>query len=110
MRVLFVVADLYFSEPLGVMILSGICRNNGHQTRLAVLQQQNISEILDEFQPDLIGYSAMTPDEHLFVDADVEVRDWARDRKKVWRVMGGATSDLFPGCALQDGIGRNLRR
>jgi hypothetical protein len=31
MKVLFVVADIYFSEPLGVMILSAISKKAGYQ-------------------------------------------------------------------------------
>lgn len=97
MRVLFVVADLYFSEPLGAMILSGVCRKAGHQTRLAVLQRGDIGIHLDAFKPDLVAYSAMTPDEHLFIEADATVRAWAqRHKRKVCRVMGGPHPTFFP--------------
>ena len=51
MRILFVVADIYFSEPLGVMILSAVCKKAGHQTRLAVIAKEDLTEILDEFHP-----------------------------------------------------------
>ena len=37
MKVLFVVADIYFSEPLGIMILSAVCKKAGHNTRLVVV-------------------------------------------------------------------------
>ena len=97
MRILFVIADLYFSEPLGAMILSGVCKKAGHQTRLAILQQRPISELLTEFQPDVIAYSAMTPDEHLFVNADAIVRQWAQScGRRVLRIMGGAHPTYFP--------------
>lgn len=97
MRVLFVVADLFFSEPLGVMILSGVCRNVGHQTKLGILQTQDIAGILEEFAPDVVAYSAMTPDEHLFVKADATVRDWAtKNSRRVLRVMGGPHPTYFP--------------
>src|SRR5262245_5774625 len=97
MRVLFVVADLYFSEPLGAMILSGVCRKAGHQTRLAVLQSHDIAEVLDDFHPDVIAYSAMTPDEHLFVKADLVVRRWSMTSgRRVLRIMGGSHPTYFP--------------
>jgi len=97
MRILFVVADLYFSEPLGVMILSGVCKNAGHQTRLGLLEKQDITKVLEEFVPDVIAYSAMTPDEHLFIDADVAACNWAKtNQRRVLRVMGGAHPTYFP--------------
>src|SRR5262245_16497828 len=97
MRVLFVIADLYFSEPLGAMILSGVCRKAGHETRLAILQQQDIADILEDFNPDVVAYSTMTPDEHLFVTADAVVRRWTMSTgKRVLRIMGGAHPTYFP--------------
>ena len=97
MRILFVVADLYFSEPLGVMILSGVCKNAGHQTRLGILEKQDIAKVVEEFAPDVIAYSAMTPDEHLFIKADATVSSWAiNNKRRVLRVMGGPHPTYFP--------------
>ena len=62
MRVLFVIADLYFSEPLGAMILSAVCRKASHETKLAVLQRGDAWPSL-KFAPDVVAYSVMTPDE-----------------------------------------------
>ena len=70
MKVLFVVADIYFSEPLGVMILSAISKKAGHQTRLAVIAKRDLIDILDEFRPDLVAYSTMTSDENSFTYAN----------------------------------------
>gem|GEM_PF-3915529 len=33
MEILFVVADLYFGEPIGIMALSAICKREGHTER-----------------------------------------------------------------------------
>ncbi|MFQ5445135.1 MAG: B12-binding domain-containing radical SAM protein, partial [Nitrospinales bacterium] len=97
MKVLFVVPDLFFSEPLGVMQLSAICKNAGHQTHLVALKRNSIQEILQEYSPDLIAYSVMTPDEHLFEAADRTVRSWAKDHKKqLTRIMGGPHPTFFP--------------
>ena len=97
MRVLFVIADLYFSEPLGAMVLSGVCRNAGHRTKLAILEKQDIANLLGDFSPDVIAYSAMTPDEHLFIKADATVRRWAlHNNRRVLRIMGGAHPTYFP--------------
>ena len=97
MRVLFVVADIYFSEPLGIMILSAVCKKAGHQTRLAVVARDNLVEILDDFQPDLVAYSTMTSDENSFAYANDIIKAWAKDRgRPVKRVMGGPHPTYFP--------------
>jgi radical SAM superfamily enzyme YgiQ (UPF0313 family) len=97
MRVLFVVPDLFYAEPLGVMQLSALCKRDGHQTRLSVLARQPISTALREFEPDVVGYSVMTANKELFAKADSEVRDYVRQSgKRVFRVMGGPHPTFFP--------------
>ncbi|MBF0178846.1 MAG: B12-binding domain-containing radical SAM protein [Magnetococcales bacterium] len=97
MRVLFVVADLFFSEPLGVMLLGAIARQHGHQARLVALSRHRLSGMLREFDPDVVAYSAMTPDEHLIAQADAVVRRHAQWRgKKVFRILGGPHATFFP--------------
>jgi anaerobic magnesium-protoporphyrin IX monomethyl ester cyclase len=96
-KVLFVVADLYFSEPLGAMILSGVCKAADHETSLVVLQEGNILEKLNDFRPDLVAYSTMTPDEGLFVRNDQLVQQWAKENKAdLKRIMGGPHPTFFP--------------
>ncbi len=97
MRILFVVADIYFSEPLGVMILSAVCKQAGHQTRLAVIARSNLEEILDDFLPDAIAYSTMTSDETSFVNANNTIMTWSDGRNHpLMRIMGGPHPTYFP--------------
>lgn len=96
MRVLFVVPDLYFSEPLGVMILSAVCKQHGHETRALVIKSHLVDNVLNEFQPDIIAYSCMTTDEPIIARTDTSIRDWAaRENKKILRIMGGAHPTFF---------------
>ena len=97
MRVLFVIADMYFSEPLGAMILSAVCKKAGHETRLAVLRLGPLESILDDFQPDVAAYSCMTPDEDIFADGIRRIRSWSSDNHKdVTHIMGGPHPTFFP--------------
>jgi len=105
MRVLFVVPDLFFSEPLGVMQLSALCKRDGHQTRLSALTRQPISTALQEFSPDVVGYSVMTANKELFARADSDVRDYVRHSgKRVLRIMGGPHPTFFPEVLEQWGL------
>lgn len=96
MKILFVVSKLYFSEPLGVMQLSAICKRKKHSTRLVSLLDHSLSRALNEFNPDLICYSTMTSDEQLFQEANDVVVAWMNnDGKAVPRIMGGPHPTYF---------------
>lgn len=97
MRVLLVNSHAFYSEPLGTMQISGICKAHGHETKLAVITRHNLREMLEAFAPDLVGYSAMTPNEHMFMMADETVRTYAKGLgKPVYRIMGGPHPTYFP--------------
>ncbi len=97
MKILFVVSKLYFSEPLGVMQLSAICKKARHETKLVSLMDHSIISALDSFNPDLICYSTMTSDEKLFINADVTVCNWLSTQGKIVpRIMGGPHPTFFP--------------
>ena len=96
-KVLFVVADVYFSEPLGVMILSAICKKAGYTTRLGIVARENLIEILDDFRPDVIAYSTMTSDENSFAHANDIIQAWSKNTgHPVKRIMGGPHPTYFP--------------
>ena len=97
MRILFVVADIYFSEPLGVMVLSAVCKKAGHDTRLAIIANSDLLEVLDDFVPDLVAYSTMTSDETAFSNANTLIKAWSHNRgHPVKRIMGGPHPTYFP--------------
>ncbi len=97
MKILFVVANIYFSEPLGIMILSAVCKKAGHQTRLAVISHDKMRETLDEFRPDMVAYSTMTSDENSFTYANNIIKKWSQDNNHtVKRIMGGPHPTYFP--------------
>tara|TARA_Y100000310_G_C20624856_1_gene785308 strand:+ start:81 stop:1556 length:1476 start_codon:yes stop_codon:yes gene_type:complete len=96
MRILFVSTGEYFQEPLGVMLLSGVCKANGHQTKLVLLPSGPFEKKLKEFDPDVVAYSTMSSDEAYFIQADNLVKIYARERgEKIHRIMGGAHPTYF---------------
>jgi len=97
MKILFVVADLFISEPIGIMQLSAICKKNKHSTKLIALRRHSLLKSLQEFEPDIIAYSAMTPDWKLFKEADSLVKKFIKQNKRdIFRVMGGPHPTYFP--------------
>lgn len=97
MKILFFVSEAFYSEPLGVMILSAIARRDGHSVRLAVLNRHDVASLLDEFKPDVAAYSTMTPNESMFIQADRVVCEWRlRNDRRLLRIMGGPHPTYFP--------------
>ena len=97
MKILFVLSDLFFNEPLGVMGLAATGKQGGHQVRLLSLKKHDLAKNLKTFHPDLVAYSAMTPEMKLFKKADAVVRAWIKaGNPGCLRVMGGAHATYFP--------------
>jgi anaerobic magnesium-protoporphyrin IX monomethyl ester cyclase len=59
MRILFVTYDIYM-EPLGILYLSSVLKQAGHQTELAVLNQEDAAAVARRFQPGIIAHSLHT--------------------------------------------------
>ena len=108
MKILFVIADIFLSEPIGLMQLSAICKKNNHSTKLITLKRHSILKTIAEFQPDIIGYSTMSPDVNSFIESDLLARTWIKNNNKhIIRIMGGPHPTYFPDILLKcdlDGI------
>jgi len=97
MKVLFVISDTLYTEPLGVLYLSAMLKEKGHQTKLAIIANGNLQEAITEFQPRVVAYSTMTSHEYLFEEADKEVKKVAcLLGLEIFRVMGGPHPTYFP--------------
>lgn len=95
MRILLCVADVFLGEPNGVLQLAAIAKRDGHEVKLLAIRRQSLARTLTQWNPDIIAYSAMSPEIPLFRFADAQVCAWAQGRR-VLRVMGGAHATYFP--------------
>jgi len=96
MKVLFCVGNVFVNEPSGVMQLAAIARRDGHEVKLAPLRQKGFPNLLKQWSPDVLAYSAMSCEIPMFKVADAQARAWAQGRR-VLRVMGGPHATYFPG-------------
>ncbi len=63
---------------------------------LVSLKDHSLVNALNAFDPDVVAYSTMTPDERLFRKADGIVRSWMKKTgKEVPRIMGGPHPTYF---------------
>jgi anaerobic magnesium-protoporphyrin IX monomethyl ester cyclase len=96
-KVLFVVSEIFYSEPLGVMQLSSLLRNRGHQTKLTVLKRNPVLEEIKQFEPHVIAYSTMSPDNGIFRSVDSKLKKFISDNNlPTKRIMGGPHPTYFP--------------
>ncbi len=93
MRILFIVSEIIISEPLGVLLLSSICKEKGHSTKLCALNENDVFDQIKDFAPDLIAYSAMTADIKQFKIFDERLL--SSGHQDIIRIMGGPHPTYF---------------
>jgi anaerobic magnesium-protoporphyrin IX monomethyl ester cyclase len=97
MKVLFAVSHIWFSEPLGLMLLNAICKTEGHQTMVIDVKRKSLLQLVQGWQPDVIAYSAMTIDKPFFEKIDRQIREFmTRTGTKLFRIMGGPYPTFSP--------------
>ncbi|MBF0613222.1 MAG: cobalamin-dependent protein [Magnetococcales bacterium] len=97
MNILFVSSQQFFAEPIGILQLSAICKQLGHQTRLFVITRSTLVQDLEEFRPDVIGYGTMSANAGLFLEADRVVQRYIDCwDMRIYRIMGGPHPTYFP--------------
>ena len=90
MKILFVSASAYLSEPLGILLLMAICKREGYDVNWIILNRDNLLQTLKDYDPDVIAYSTMTSDINIIKTYDDQIKQFfAKNGKKVLRIMGG---------------------
>lgn len=99
MRVLFVEKQIDY-EPLGLLYLSSVLRQAGHEVRLAIAAQEDPVATAREWQPRVVGYSVYTGSQTYYRDLNLRVKD-AVD---VVSVFGGPHPTYFPEFVEEPGV------
>jgi len=99
MRVMFVIHDVIM-EPLGVTYLSSVLKQHSHETEVAAITQGDVAEVLEQFQPDVVGYSICTGYERRFFELNLELKK----RFKFFSLFGGAHPTFFPEMISEPGV------
>lgn len=91
MKVLFVVGQLNFAEPMGLMQMSAIVRQEGHEVCLAVLRTDDVVDVAVTFRPDIVFFSTMTPESIQCLESARMIKE----QLPVPIVMGGAHPTFY---------------
>ena len=99
MKILFVEKQIDY-EPLGVLYLSSVLRQAGHQVRLAIASDQDVVAVARDWGPDVLGYSVYTGSQLYYRDLNQRIRA-AVDAVSVF---GGPHPTYFPEFVQEPGV------
>jgi anaerobic magnesium-protoporphyrin IX monomethyl ester cyclase len=111
MKILFVAPrsynpkQMYREYPLGVGFLGTLLKQNGHEVRVfdqnvEGLEDDGLWRLVSEFQPDVAGFSVITPN---YPVARKQIRRLKQMHPDVWIMAGGIHATLFPDDLIADG-------
>lgn len=92
MRILFIVKDIEYIDPMGIMLLSALARRSGHETFLHVLAGENLEKDVKEIKPDVVAYSAKTGEHKYYLAANKIVK---KLNPAIFSIMGGPHPTFF---------------
>lgn len=101
-KILFI-SDNFVDESLGIMYLSSYLKANGHDAALSLLVEnksnEDLLETIEKENPDLIGFSVMTPQVNMFRPIAKMIKE-RTGRKIIW---GGPHCIFMPHDVIEHG-------
>lgn len=94
MKILFVVKDIDFVDPLGMAYISAVAKKKGHKTQLAIMNREDIMERIKSWSPEIIAYSSVTGEHRYYMELNKEIKK----KFDVLTIMGGAHPTFYPEC------------
>jgi radical SAM superfamily enzyme YgiQ (UPF0313 family) len=99
MRVLFVQKQIDY-EPLGLLYLSSVLRQAGHDVRLTVASDEDPVAVARAWQPGIVGYSVYTGSQSYYRDLNLRIKEVV----ETISVFGGPHPTYFPEYVEEPGI------
>lgn len=99
MRILFVLKQIDY-EPVGLMQLSSVLQQAGHEVKLAVASIEDPERIAAEWQPGILAYSVWTGGHRYYLELNRRLRA----RVAALSVFGGPHATFFPEMIDEDDL------
>jgi len=99
-KVLFI--QNLFMEQLGAMYLSAALKEAGHETRLAIGSDQQITQIAREYKPQLVAATVLTGFQERWIKLAQAIKGSLTPSPVV--IFGGPHPTFFPQVVLRDGV------
>ena len=99
MRVLFILKQVDY-EPQGILHLSSVLKEAGHEVRLCIVSQEDPIAATGEFDPGIVGYSVTTGSQKYYLELNRHIKE----RFDVFAVFGGPHPTFFPEMIEEKGV------
>ena len=109
MRILFVARELSY-EPQGLMSMSAVLKQAGHEVALTVADQEDAVAYAVVYRPDVVGFSVLTGSQQGYFDLNRRIRtalDPVRadaGLRQAFSAFGGPHPTFFPEMIGEDGV------
>jgi len=100
MKTLFVLRDIKMTERLGIMYLSAVAKNKGHDVDMIATDLEDIDKKMKSYKPDVLAYSVHTG-EHKDV---IKFNNELKKKYKFISIFGGPHPTFFPEMIEEDGV------
>jgi radical SAM superfamily enzyme YgiQ (UPF0313 family) len=90
-------------EPQGIMSMSAVLKEAGHDVQLTIVAQEDPIEYAKFYQPDIVGYSMMTGSQHYYFKLNRAIKE-ALNGHAPMSVFGGPHATFFPDIIQQEGV------
>lgn len=90
-------------EPQGIMSMSAVLKEVGHDVTLTIAAKEDPVLVAKEYRPDIVGYSVMTGSQNYYFKLNQAIRDALND-KRLMSVFGGPHPTFFPEMIQESGV------
>ena len=101
-KVLFIEKQIDY-EPQGIMSMSAVLKEAGHDVQLSICTQEDPIEYVKYYQPDIVGYSTMTGSQRFYLDLNKRVKEVMNGKPPV-SIIGGPHPTFFPDIINEEGL------
>lgn len=94
MKILFIVKNIDFIDPLGPAYISAVAKQKGYETQLAIIDREDVIGKIKSWSPEIIAYSSVTGEHRSYMELNKEIKK----RFNVFTIMGGAHPTFYSEC------------
>jgi radical SAM superfamily enzyme YgiQ (UPF0313 family) len=99
-HLLFIIKEID-NEPHGIMHISALLKQEGHQTSLAVATEEDPVEAALRLKPDVVGYTVYTGTQNYYLDLNRRIK---AQLPGVFSIFGGPHPTFFPEMIEHEGV------
>ena len=100
MHLLFIVKEID-NEPHGILLISSLLKQAGHQVSLVVASEQDPLEAARRLRPDVVGYTVYTGPHTWYLELNQRIR---AQLPGVFSIFGGPHPTFFPEIIEREGV------